>query len=282
MPARESRTLTIMALASLIAGGCATASLAKQGGSAGTISWRVEEAAVQEELGSGRTKWRYVLVLHNTTATELHLTQMKREAKGSNVAPSTTDWPIDFRLRAGEDVSLLCFEAVTTRSAATAQWYDLTVTKTYSGRDSAGKTIESRIEVALDRFMPRREPIILDFARFTEQAAATATLLCETVPPAMTVFDPDRHEAVHFLIAVDNVQRRVPVRTRWISPSGEEMKVIIGDIRTENVARTSTFVHVTHTVTTSVMRARPGRWKVELFLDDKPQGAFTFEIAPAR
>ncbi len=269
----------LLAIVLFIFEGCATTTSGSLGGNAGAIAWRIEDATVQVE--PGRTTWRYLLKLRNTTGIGLQLNQLTRTATGQKVKASVTEKPIDLRIGPGDEIEGLCFDSVTALAPGDIRsYYSLKILRTYSGQDDRGNPVRIEFDVELNSSMPVRKPSLLNFAWLTVESTATRRLICETTPKETKVFDPSHHDFVYLLIGIDNVQRRVPARTRWLDPLGQEIKVITSEINAVNVSRTSSFVHVTHSLATSVMRSRPGKWKVELYLDEKPQGTYEFEVVP--
>jgi hypothetical protein len=103
---------------------------------------------------------------------------------------------------------------------------------------------------------------------------------CEAVAREMAVFDPEKQDAPYLVIGVDNVQRVVPLKTRWISPKGEAVRVIEGTVQTDQVQRGTLFVHYTHSIPGSLVLAQPGTWKVELYLDDRLHSTYQFAVPP--
>ncbi len=264
----------------VIWGGCAASTTSTPvGGRSGLVEWRIENAKVQVE--PGRTKWEYLLKLRDTSGSGIHLTQLTRKSSGFDVAGSTTEWPIDLRIEPGGEIQIPCWDSITTRAAgASGSYTQLNQSRAYSGTDGTGKPVQVQVEYELHVLMPRREPRVLELARVIVESTATRRLACEAIPKETSIFDPSRHDFVYLLIVIENVRRRVPARTRWIDPFGQEVKVIRSEIDAMSVDRITSVVHVTHSLATTVMRGQPGRWKVELYLDETLQGTHTLEALP--
>ncbi len=208
--------------------GCATTLPGSFGGTEGPVAWRVEDIEVQGDAVGERVKWSYIVKLHNTGGIKLHLNHLTGQSSGRNVRASVSELDIDLHLDPGEEISIPCWASVTSsHPGGTFHPSTLTVSRTYSGRDEKGGPVQVTLDIPLDLRMPRRKPTLVDFVRVSAQPAGNAQLWCETIPKETKVFDPSRHDAVHLIIGINNVQRPVPVRTRWISPLGEEIKDIV-------------------------------------------------------
>ncbi len=259
-------------------GGCASAPAGPIGGTSGPISWRFENVTVSEDPVSGRLKWQYIVKVRDLSGSGIHFTNLYYTVGGQRMTPRADTTSVNLRLDPAAEVEFPCSQVVYFGASGGTHPYAVRYKRVYSGVDGKGNPVQAAVEYELDRYMPRKQPRLLEFARLTADSAGNATLYCESIPKETQLFDPDRNDSVHLLIAIDNVQRSVPVRTRWLSPDGEEVKVIDGSIRANSFPASTSFVHVTHTLATSVMKTRPGIWKVELFLDGNQVETHTFEV----
>ena len=69
------------------------------------------------------------------------------------------------------------------------------------------------------------------------------------------------------------------LRTRWISPGGDEVKIIESDLRP--IGQTSGMMlnmHASHSLPRESFHDRPGVWKVELSVDGQPEGVYTIRV----
>lgn len=271
--------LSSLALLLVTVAGCASVPNAPLAGTSGPISWSLENVTVEEDPFTGRLKWRFMVRVRDVSGSGVHFTKAYYGVSGQRLTPSEVTRDVSLELNAGAEAEFPCSTVVYFGTSGGSHPYDVRYKRVYSGVDDRGKPIQTTVEFDLNRSVPRGQPRLLEFARLTAHSAGNAALFCEAIPREVKSFDPARNDSVHLLIAIDNVRRAVPVRTRWLSPDGEEVKLIDGTIRADNFTAATSFVHVTHTLSTSVMRARPGSWKVELFLDGKLDSTYSFEIA---
>ncbi|HEY3067225.1 MAG TPA: hypothetical protein VGL09_15640 [Methylomirabilota bacterium] len=247
-------------------------------GSGGPVAWVVDNPTVQF-YPNNRLKWLYRLRLQETAGIGVVLTHVSRVTSGYGVNTTTAERNIDLVLAPREELTLTCAQSIISRTpSATAGRYEVNVVQRYSGKDARGRPFTFTTDITLDRWVPAREARVLDFARVTARSGGSAGLSCETIPDETRVFDLRRHTAVHLLVAVDNTRTRIPIRTRWLSPRGREVRVITGVIRTDEFSSTEAFIHTTHSVPTSLMARELGAWKVELYLEGKPEGVYPFEV----
>ena len=250
-----------------------------QGGSP-IACWNVENLTVHED--SNRTQWRYVLWLRDATGGGLHLTRVTRNFIG----PEFRDWDqqsldIDLQVPAGGVVDFPCGHSVWARRDITPrQWY-LTERRTYSGTDGKGRSVQVEVDLPFGDVQASPQPAsLLFFAGFTAFRALVTTPPCESLARKKAVFDvnSDRDGSVNFLVAIDTVRRQVAVKTRWLSPSGEEIQTEEGIIHAEFVWGGYLYTHATHTLSSRRIGTRVGQWRVELYLDGKLQGIYPFEV----
>jgi hypothetical protein len=258
---------------------CATTSpRVEYKGADGPVSWVVDNATVQF-YPNNRLKWLYRLRLRETAGVGAVLHHVSRVQSGYGVNTVTAERTIDVALAPREELTLTCAQSIISRTpSSTSGRYEVHVVQRYSGKDAHGRPFTFTTDITLDRWVPVREPRVLDFARVTARSGGSGGLSCETIPDETRVFDLRRHTAVHLLVAVDNTRTRIPIRTRWLNPAGREIRVIAGEIRTDEAPSTDAFIHVTHSVPTSLMARSLGAWKVELYLAGKPEGVFPFEV----
>jgi len=257
---------------------CATSSPVEFKGGGRPVSWVVDNATVQF-YPNNRLKWLYRLRLQETAGIGVVLHHVSRVQRGYGVETATAERTINLSLAPREELMLTCAQSIISRTpSSTAGRYEVNVVQRYSGKDTRGRAFEFTTDITLDRWVPARETQILDFARVTARSAGSGGLSCETIPDEVRIFDLRRHTAVHLLVAVDNTRTRIPIRTRWLNPAGREVRVITGEIRTDDAPSTAAFIHITHSVPTEMMRRDLGTWKVELYLAGKPEGVYQFEV----
>ncbi len=270
------------------ASGCA--SMERQpvlAGSSPSASWQIER--VTTHIDDYRTEWRYVLRLRDTTGRGLHLTRVTRRFMG----PEFLHWDrwivdIDLRVPAGAEIDFPCGHAVWARGGRPAQLWYLTEKRIYTGTDGSGAPTQIELDLPFGDLAATAQPApLLFFAGFTaDRASATTNPPCESFANRRTVFDIDAAGSVHFLVAVDNNRGRVPIKTRWLSPANEEVKVEEGVIRERYVSAGYLFAHETHSLSIEQIGRRAGRWSVELFLQGAPAGVYSFDVqaggAPGR
>jgi hypothetical protein len=272
--------LTGVLLVSTLSAACGLQSPPRLDGVTSMAAWKVENVTYQHDLARG--KWRYVLRLKDLTGSGLHLTKLGTRYSGiefQHWTPGSAD--IDVRIPPNAEVTFPCGRVVTPASGGTMRNWHLTEYRTYSGTDGRGQPVMLTVTLPFgDVDAPAVAPV-LDFARFVSFNGGSMTLQCEALTRETPAFDPARQEAPYFIVGVDNVQRQVPMKTRWINPAGEEVRVVESTVRADSPGRNTLFVHVTHSIPGPFVSARPGTWKVELFLDGKLQGTYSLDV-PSR
>jgi hypothetical protein len=228
---------------------------------------------------NNRLKWLYRLRLRETAGVGVVLHHVSRVQRGYGVNTAAAERTINLPLAPREELTLTCAQSFMSRTPSpTAGRYELNIVQRYSGKDARGRPFEFTTNIILDRWVPARDARILDFARVTSRAPGSGGLSCETLPDETRVFDLRRHSTVHLLVVVDNTRTRIPIRTRWLNPAGREVRVITGEIRTDDAPSTDAFIPVTHSMPTAAMTRDLGAWKVELYLAGKPEGVYQFEV----
>ena len=187
------------------------------------VSWAVDGVTLQS-YPNGKMKWLYRLRLRETAAGGAVLSHVKREARIRGGASALSEWGVHLDFGPHDELRVTCAYAVMPELVFLRFHgrYEIQLKQTYLGRDGRGAPFEVPVEMVLDNSASARKVDLIDFARFAARTAPPATTpSCEAIPEETTVFDPLRHNAIHFFVAVDNTGERIPIRTQWFSPSGK-------------------------------------------------------------
>jgi hypothetical protein len=136
-------------------------------------------------------------------------------------------------------------------------------------------------DLSFDLRDPPQRTRRLEFAKFTDREFSSIPQphYCEAVPNGISVVDRAQAQNIYFLIGTDLVVYNTRLRTRWISPTGDEVKVIDTTVGTAGTyAGRTLFKHVTHSIPKELFSERPGMWKVELFVDDQYEGVYPIHV----
>jgi hypothetical protein len=234
----------------------------------------------------GRDDWRYLLRLRDVSGTGLHLTSLVRSFAGvdfHHALPQST--AIDIRIDPYGLIEIPCWESLYRGSfGAHRTASDLQVRKTFSGQDGSGRDVRFTADLFFDLHEPPERPRLLEFAKFTDREFSSIPQphYCETVPSGIRVVDRTKAQRIHFLVGTDNVYilGGTPFRTRWISPSGQEIKVIDSKVLTLGLHKSGIFLYesATHSIPRELFSERPGVWKLELFVNGQYEGVYTIQV----
>ena len=95
--------------------------------------------------------------------------------------------------------------------------------------------------------------------------------------------DRSKAQRIYFLVGTDDgadILWGTPLRTKWISPSGDEVKVIDSKVLTLGLQKSGIFLYesATHSIPRELFSERPGVWKVELFVNNQFEGVYTIQV----
>jgi len=277
--------LWILTVATLILAGCAAGtSLVRTGPLAGQ-NWEATNPTLQQyPEDANQMRWHYLLRLRDVSGAGLHLTRLTRTYQGVDfhgLAPQSS--AIDLKIEPNGVLEIPCWETWFRRPGGYWVRVELQIKKRFAGRDGRGRTVTFDADLAFDFSAPPRPARLLEFARFTDRefTAVPQPHFCETAPNGIQVVDRAQAQKIHFLIGTGLVFRAVAtrLRTRWISPSGDEVKVIESDLRPVGATSGMMFnMHATHSIPKELFHDRPGVWKVELSVDNHPEGVYTIRV----
>jgi len=117
------------------------------------------------------------------------------------------------------------------------------------------------------------------FAYFTTERPAPGTIVNEDLsnaPLRHQRFDTERDARVVFLYGLMNQYKRLSVQIRWIDPTGG----LVDTFPTTDDQSLSKYSWRWYTSGLSAdrMRGKPGLWKVQLWMDDRLAGEYTFDL----
>jgi len=250
-----------------------TATMAGQG-------WEVKDLTLQ--VYSDQFKWRYLLRLRDASGRGLHLTSLTQSFSGIDFRDFHPQLAtIDLRIEPNGTLDIPCWQALFFRPGAHQRNFVLPVRKTFSGQDGGGQPVLITLDLSFDPVDPPRRTTRLEFARFTDREISRIPQphYCETMPAGINVVDRSNAKSIHLLIGTDLVPYNVGLRTRWLSPSGDEVKVIDTIVGTAGTYSGLTLIrHQTHSLPRELFAERPGLWRVELFVDGHPEGVYQIRV----
>jgi hypothetical protein len=247
-------------------------------------NWEVSGLTLQEYPNdSSQQRWHYLLRLRDVSGKGLHLTQLTRSFPGIDtfrVLPQIAT--IDLHIEPNDVLEIPCWETLFRSMSGNSTNFDFQVKKSFSGRDGNGNAVTFAAELPFDTRMHAAPVRLLEFAKFIDHEISYVPPphYCETVPNAIPVVQA-KAQKIYFLIGATLVSgtRPLKLRTRWIGPNGDEVKVIESDLRP--IGQTSgmaLIMHATHSIPRELFQERPGEWKVELFLEGQSQGVYTIRV----
>ena len=102
------------------------------------------------------------------------------------------------------------------------------------------------------------------------------------MPNSIGVVDRTKAQRIYFLVGTDDapILGGTPLRTRWISPSGDEVKVIDSKVLTLGLQKSGIFLYesATHSIPRELFHERPGVWKIEVVVNDQFEGVYTIRV----
>jgi len=248
-------------------------------GSAPAASWHIEQ--LTPHIDGYRTQWRYVLRLRDATGRGLHLTRLTRRF----LRAEFTHWDqwvtsIDLRVAPGAEAAFPCGHGVFARGGGPARLWDVVEKRIYAGADGGGVPVQFEIDLPFGDTdaVPQPAPLVFFAGFVATRPPATTNPPSEALAAQRVIVALDSTEPIHFLVAVDSDRGTIPIRTRWSSPSGEEIRIEEGEIRERFVSAGYLFAHVTHSRPPGSIVQRPGRWNVELSLYGKHVGTYVFDV----
>jgi len=129
--------------------------------------------------------------------------------------------------------------------------------------DSDAKTFSDKVKVAY----------------FTAERPAPGTIINESLsnaPPRQQRFDTERDSRVVFLYGLINQHKQLNVQIRWIDPIGG---LVDKFQNTHDQSRSShSWTWYTSGLGVDRMRGKPGQWKVQLWMEERLAGEYTFEL----
>jgi hypothetical protein len=222
------------------------------------------------------------------SGTGLHLTKLVRTFPGidyrSWLPQSAT---LDLKVEPNGLLEIPCWETLYRGSfGAHRTNSDLQVKKTFSGQDGSGRPVTFAADLSFDQYEPAERTRVLEFAKFTDREFSNIPQphYCETVPNGISVVNRTQVQHIHLLVGTDNGvhERSGPplLRTRWISPGGDEVKVIDSKILTLGLQKSGIFLYetATHSIAKELFSERPGVWKVEVFVNGQSEGVYTIQV----
>lgn len=248
-------------------------------------NWEVRDLTLQQYPDDpDQIRWRYRLRLRDVSGTGLHLTQLTRSFPGVDtfrVQPQLAR--IDLNIEPNGVLEIPCWETMFRGPGAHWVNFDLQIKKTFAGQDGRGRTVTFAADLSFDTREPAQQARLLEFVKFTDREFSRIPQphYCETVPNGIRIVGRRQAQGIYLLIGTGLVFRTAAtqLRTRWISPSGDEVKVIESNLRP--VGGTSgmmLYMHVTHSIPKELFHERPGERKVELFVDGQYEGVYTIQV----